>query len=184
VSAPMRRHTPTRWIALGVGAAVVALCVVLALQVSADDPQNEPSPLLGKTAPEFDLPQLQGDGSVSLTSLAGRPVIVNFWNSWCLPCREELPVLKEFQSRHDQDAVLVGILRDDDTGAARAYAKAEGMDWVLLDDPKGAAALAYGTRGQPETYAISADGTVVASQLGPVSTEALETMLAAAKGGV
>lgn len=176
-----------RWIAVVVGVVLIAVVSVFATQVGGDPAsENQPSPLLGKDAPPFRLPPLDGSGDeVSLDALRGKSVIVNFWNSWCIPCREEEPHLKGFYSAHadDPDVVMVGILRDDTVDAARRWADERGLDWTLVDDPGGSAALAYGTRGQPETYAISPDGVVVGSQLGPVrSTDDLEAMLAAARG--
>jgi len=178
------RGLPTRWIALGVGVLIVAVAVAFATQVGDDPTVNEPSPLLGKDAPDVSLPAFDGSGDVSLESLEGRAVIVNFWNSWCIPCREEEPLLKDFYEAHadDPDVVLLGILRDDSLGTARRYAEERDMRWTLVDDPGGEAALAFGTRGQPETFAISTDGVIVGSQLGPVrSVDDLETLLAAAR---
>lgn len=174
----------TRGLALGVGVVIVAVAIAFATQVGDDPTVNEPSRLLGKDAPQVTLPALDGSGDVSIETLRGRAVIVNFWNSWCIPCREEEPDLKEFYAAHadDPDFVMLGILRDDSPDSARRWADERSMDWMLVDDPGGEAALAYGTRGQPETYAISPDGVVVGSQLGPVTVDDLETMLAAARG--
>jgi cytochrome c biogenesis protein CcmG/thiol:disulfide interchange protein DsbE len=177
------RH-PARWAALGVGVLVCVLGVVLATQVGTSPTQDaQSSRLLGKAAPRFTAHTFDG-GTISTQTLAGQPVIVNFWNSWCIPCQQELPVLRQFAERHagDSSFTLLGVLRDDTTAAARHYAAAEGMTWPLAADPGSSLALAFGTRGQPETYAISARGTIVASQFGPVSLGNLETMLAAARG--
>jgi len=177
----------TRWVALAVGVVLVAVVAVFATQIGGDpSSENQPSPLLGQDAPPFTLPLLDGAGpDVSLDALRGRAVIINFWNSWCIPCREEEPDLKEFYADHaeDPDVVMVGILRDDTVSAGRRWAEDREMAWTLVDDPGGRTALAYGTRGQPETYAVSTDGVVVGSQLGPVTRDDLETLLAAARGG-
>jgi cytochrome c biogenesis protein CcmG/thiol:disulfide interchange protein DsbE len=108
---------------------------------------------------------------------------VNFWNSWCTPCQQELPALKTFQQEHaaDPSVAFIGILRDDTLSAARAYASATGMTWTLVDDPGSNLSLAFGTRGQPETFAISPGGLIVGSEIGPVSVKNLDTMLAAAR---
>ena len=174
---------PARWAALLVGVVVAALAVVLATQVSTDPRADAArSRLLGKTAPNFSLDDLAGQ-TVSTQGLAGRAVIVNFWNTWCIPCQQELPALQEFYVRHasESDFALVGIVRDDTTGAVRAYVKAEGIQWTVVLDPKAVAALAFGTRGQPETFAISPAGMVVGSQIGPSTVTHLETLLAAAR---
>jgi cytochrome c biogenesis protein CcmG/thiol:disulfide interchange protein DsbE len=176
------RHT-ARWIALAVALFVVAFGVVLATQVGSD-PQADAtkSQLVGHPAPAFAVRTLAGK-PLSLRELAGQTVVVNFWNSWCIPCQEELPALKDFYSTHAGDAsfAMVGIVRDDTADAVQAYVKAEGIGWTIALDPDAAAALAFGTRGQPETYVISAQGTIAAAQIGPTSVKSLETMLSAAR---
>jgi cytochrome c biogenesis protein CcmG/thiol:disulfide interchange protein DsbE len=180
------RH-PTRWIALAVAAVVVVFGVVLALNVG-NDPQAaaQHSPFLGKQVPSFDLPTITGD-QVSSTSTAGKSVIINFWNTWCTPCRQELPELKKFYAQHanDSDFLMVGIVRDpqDSNKVIRAYVKDEGMEWTIAFDPGNKAALNFATRGQPETIAVSPSGVVAASQYGPMSVKDLETSLAAARAG-
>ena len=178
------RH-PLRWIALGVGVAVAALAAVLALQVGEDQLQTQPrSELLGDAAPAFEVTTLDGE-KISLDSLAGKVVIVNFWNSWCQPCLQEEPALQKFYERHreETDFAFVGIVRDDTENAAREAVGARDIEWPMGIDRGARAALDFGTRGQPETYAITRDGRVAATQYGPATVEDLETMLAAARGG-
>jgi cytochrome c biogenesis protein CcmG, thiol:disulfide interchange protein DsbE len=177
------RH-PARWIALTVAVVVVAFAVVLATQVG-DDPRADAtrSRLVGKTAPAFTVRALDGQ-PVTSQSLAGRAVIVNFWNSWCIPCQEELPTLQKFYAQHADDPTfaMVGIVRSDTMSAVKAYVRAEDISWMVGFDPDAAAALAYGTRGQPETFAITPDGVIAGAQIGPTSRSDLDTMLAAARG--
>jgi cytochrome c biogenesis protein CcmG/thiol:disulfide interchange protein DsbE len=177
------RHT-ARWAALGVGVVVAGLAVVLALQVGDDERQTRPrSELLGKAAPAFTVTAMDGE-EVSLDSVRGRAVIVNFWNSWCTPCEQEEPALKRFYDRHrdDADFAMVGIVRDDTDKAARAAVEERGIEWPMGLDPGGKAALDFGTRGQPESFAITPDGVIVGSQIGPATVGNLEEMLAAARG--
>ena len=179
----MTRH-PLRLVALAVGVAVAALAVVLALQVGDDQLQTQPrSELLGDGAPDFVVTTLDGE-EISLESLAGKAVVVNFWNSWCLPCKQEEPALKEFYERHrdEADFAMVGIIRDDTKKAAGSAVDERGIEWPMGWDPGGRAALDFGTRGQPETYAITPDGLIAGTQYGPASVEGLETLLAAARG--
>ncbi|MGH8986358.1 MAG: TlpA family protein disulfide reductase [Acidimicrobiia bacterium] len=177
------RHT-ARWVALTVGVVVAGLAVVLALQVSDAERQTQPrSELLGDPAPDFTVTTMDGD-EVSLDSLRGRAVIVNFWNSWCTPCKQEEPALKRFHERHrdDADFVMLGIVRDDTPKAARNAVGERGIEWPMGLDRGGKAALDFGTRGQPETYAITPDGIIAGVQFGPASVADLDTMLAAARG--
>jgi len=175
---------PARWIALGVVVVLVAFSVVLATQVG-NDPRKDAktSHLAGKAAPKFTIQTLDGD-TVTSRDLAGKAVIVNFWNSWCIPCRQEHPELTKFYARHndDPDVALVGIVRDDTKAAAERWVKKYGDDWTIATDPDGKAALAFATRGQPETFAISPDGVVVGYQFGPSSVDDLEQLLSAARG--
>lgn len=177
------RH-PARWAALAVGSVVAVLAIVLATQVGTNPQADvQTSRLVGQREPAFTARTFQGQ-AVSSSGLAGKAVIVNFWNSWCTPCQQELPELKAFQKEHaaDTSVEFVGILRDDTVTAARGYAAATGMTWTLVDDPGSNLSLAFGTRGQPETFAISPGGLIVASQIGPTSVKDLDTMLAAARG--
>jgi cytochrome c biogenesis protein CcmG, thiol:disulfide interchange protein DsbE len=173
-----------RWIALAAGVFVAVLAVVLATQVGTDPrADTNRSHLVGKDAPGYDLPTLDGN-QVRSSELVGRVVVVNFWNSWCLPCQEEHGALVEFHRRHADDAsfAMVGIVRDDTESAIRRYVEQEGVPYTVAFDPGGRAALDFGTRGQPETYAISPDGVIVGSKFGASSVGELETMYRAARG--
>lgn len=175
------RH-PARWATLAVGVVVACLAVLLASQVNTNPTADEQTHLVGKQIPSFTARTFNGQ-TVSAASLEGKAVLVNFWNSWCIPCQEELPALKAFEQEHagDPTVELVGVLRDDTTQAARPYAAAEGMTWDLVNDASGNLSLDFGTRGQPETYAISPAGVVVGTEFGPASTHDLDTLLAAAR---
>lgn len=177
---------PARWIALTAGLVVVVLGVVLALNVGSD-PQldTQRNRLLGRSAPAFKLPTLDGK-DVSRNDLAGKAVIVNFWNTWCIPCQTELPSLKAFYDAHasDPDFAMVGIVRDAQTSKAgiAKYVDDNGMHWTIALDPGSEAALNFATRGQPETFAISPQGQIVGFQAAAVDVGNLEKMLAYARG--
>jgi thiol-disulfide isomerase/thioredoxin len=176
---------PARWAALVVALIVVVFGVVLAVNVG-NDPQADAqqSPFLGKAVPTFSLPNLAG-GKVSNVSTAGKSVIINFWNTWCTPCQQELPTLTKFYAAHqaDTDFVMVGIVRDpqESNGTIRAYVNDHGMKWTVALDPGDQAALDFATRGQPETLAVSPKGIVAASKYGPMTSTDLEGFLAAAR---
>lgn len=174
----------TRWIALGVAVIVAAVAVVLATQVGGDPRADATkSQLVGEVVPDFTVTTLDGR-TISTADLAGKAVIVNFWNTWCVPCQEELPALREFAAAHadDPDFELLGIVRDDTKTAVQAYQPAKTIDWTVVTDPGSRAALAFGTRGQPETFAITPDGLVAGAQIGPSTRADLETLLDAARG--
>jgi cytochrome c biogenesis protein CcmG/thiol:disulfide interchange protein DsbE len=173
---------PARAIALGVGVVLVAFAVLLASQVHANPtfPGGDP---LDKPVPTFDLPALSGTGRVRSDDLQGKVVLVNFWNSWCIPCRQEHAALTEFYARHrnDGDFEMIGIVRDDTGGAARSWVNAHHDGWTFVTDPNGRASLQFGTTGQPESYMIAANGVVVGVQRSPVAVANLEEMLSVAK---
>jgi cytochrome c biogenesis protein CcmG/thiol:disulfide interchange protein DsbE len=176
---------PFRWIALAVGVGVAALAVILAVNVSTDPRADlNTSRLLGKPAPAFTFTDMSGK-KVTSADLAGKTVILNFWNSWCVPCRQELPELQQWYAAHrnDPDVVLVGVPRDDTGGAIRTAAREGGMGWAVANDGGAqAATLDYATRGQPETYVISPTGIVVGSLIGPVvDTKVLDQLAAAGR---
>ncbi|MCZ7534959.1 MAG: TlpA family protein disulfide reductase [Acidimicrobiia bacterium] len=173
---------PTRWIAITAGVVALLLGVVFVVLVGADD-ESTGGRLLGKEVPVFDLPTLDGAG-VSSDDLAGRSYLVNFWNSWCVPCRQEHPALVEFYERHrdDRDFEMIGIVRDDTEKAARDYVEDEGVEWIVALDPENRSALAFGTTGQPETFFVGPDGIVTGVHIGPASVARLEEMLAVARG--
>lgn len=176
---------PTRVLALAVGVLVVAIGIVLAVQVSSDpNAARARRATVGTPIPAFTVVGLDGT-PITPSTLAGRAVIVNFWNSWCVPCEQELPALRQFFDRHrdDPDLVFLGIVRDDSERAIREYVAAEEIEWTVAMDPDSDAQLGFGTRGQPETFAITPDGTIVGSQIGPATVKGLEQMLAAARGG-
>jgi cytochrome c biogenesis protein CcmG/thiol:disulfide interchange protein DsbE len=176
---------PTRLAAVGVGACVLVLAVVLALQVD-NDPSFASGRLLGRPAPVFAGPDLAG-GTIDSRDLAGKVVFVNFWNDWCIPCRQEAPALQAFWEAHrdEPDFAMVGIVRDVRSERdLRDYAFEEGVAWPVMFDPGGRAAVDFATTGQPESFMIDARGVVVGFQSGPASLDDLEAMLAAARGEI
>ena len=124
-------------------------------------PSVAPGPAtVGEPAPEFRLRGLDG-GCVDLAALRGHPVIVNFWASWCFPCREEMPLLRKAYADHQTDGLeIVGIPYRDIDSDSRAFAQQYGATWLLAKDPQRAAADAYGIRGIPQSIFIRRDGTI------------------------
>lgn len=161
---------PRRWMVVtGVLAAVAILTLLLAFGLTRD-PGLIRSPLLGRSAPAFDLRTLDGARTVSLTDFHGQIVVVNFWASWCAECRIEHDGLAAAWDRYrDQRVVLIGIAFQDRASASAAFVRDVGGDWPQLADPHDATALAYGVYGVPETFVIGPDGRVVAKQVGAVS---------------
>jgi peroxiredoxin len=125
---------------------------------------------VGGPAPNFVLNTLDGK-NVSLGSLRGRPVIVNFWASWCNPCRHEFPLLKKTLRKYHADRLaVVGVSYLDIDSDARNFAEQQHATWPLALDPRSAAAHAYGVRVMPTTFFISPNGTVADRIFGQLPT--------------
>jgi cytochrome c biogenesis protein CcmG, thiol:disulfide interchange protein DsbE len=138
------------------------------------DPAATRSPVVGRLAPDFRLPTLDGSRSVSLSGLRGQVVVLNFWASWCAECRLEHPNLEAaWQHYQDQGVVFVGIPFNDSVSASKGYARELGGGWPLVQDPGSRTALAYGITGVPETFFIGSDGKVQARLIGPVRYDVL-----------
>ena len=129
-------------------------------------------PLHRGPAPAFTLQSLDGR-TVSLADFKGGPVVVNFWGTWCEPCRLQLPLLAEMKRRFPA-VPIVGILFREDPVVARGEADNSGVTWPTLVDPGEKAAAAYGVDGAPATFFIRADGTIAGDLIGPVSTGILQ----------
>lgn len=155
----------------------VALLVGLGAVLLGRLPSVSPT-TVGSLAPDFALADLDGN-PVRLTDLEGRPVVLNFWASWCGPCVEEFPLLRDAAARHADDGLtIVGVVFRDRSEAARDFIARNGGSWPAAMDPGERVASAYGILGPPETYFIARDGTIAARHFGPVTEASLATQLA------
>jgi cytochrome c biogenesis protein CcmG/thiol:disulfide interchange protein DsbE len=158
-----RRHKWIAAIVVVLSAAVVAVSVISGAGSAASY----------RTAPAFTLPAL-GDpgGQVSLSQYAGRPVIVNFWASWCGPCQQETPMLARWHAQHG-NVVLLGLDENDTAASALAFARAKGIGYPLAFDPHVSVAGAYGVDALPQTFFLNARHQIVDQTLGAVSAAQL-----------
>lgn len=132
---------------------------------------------IGSVAPAFAAADLDGN-PVRLADLRGRPVIVNFWASWCADCVEEFPLLASALAEHEaEELAVVGIVFRDNSEAARRFMARMGAAWPAAMDPGEEIAEAYGIYGPPETFFIDAEGVVVARQFGALSRDDLDRHL-------
>lgn len=131
---------------------------------------------VGDKAPSSAMPRLEGGGDGSLASYRGRWVLVNFWASWCPPCRAEAPALEEFQrGRRGADFTVLGIDSRDLSGDGRAFVRKYGLSYPQLRDANGDASHDYGTTGLPESYLVDPRGVVRLHAVGPVDEEYLRS---------
>jgi cytochrome c biogenesis protein CcmG, thiol:disulfide interchange protein DsbE len=158
--------------------AVAGVGVLAALLVWHLTHQTAP-PKAGARAPEFSLPRLQGSGDISLASFRGKTVVLNFFASWCAPCKREAPALESlWRSNRSQNVVVLGIDSGDTRGSARRFLGAHGVTYPIAFDPDEKLALGpYSLPGLPVTYVINPAGRVVgAPVLGPVSDSGYSSM--------
>jgi cytochrome c biogenesis protein CcmG/thiol:disulfide interchange protein DsbE len=143
------------------------------------NPTDAPSPLVGKPLPSFADTSLEGDQFAS-ADLAGKPAVINFWASYCIPsCVEEHPFLLGLQTDHGADLTLVGVLYNDAPNNALGFLARYGDGgWPNLLDASGRIAVELGVSGPPETFFVDADGVVRARHIGPLDGGSLAAGLA------
>jgi cytochrome c biogenesis protein CcmG/thiol:disulfide interchange protein DsbE len=149
--------------------AVAAVTGLLALLVWRVTHQPTP-PKLGKPAPSFALQRLDGNGKLDLSSLRGKAVVVNFWASWCGPCKSESAALERAWQAHKADGVVVlGIDYHDVVGDARGFVRKHGLTYPILRDGAGLVGTRYDLSGVPETFFVDRRGRLVGYHLeGPI----------------
>ena len=137
----------------------------------------------GRAAPALRLRTLDG-GRVDLAALRGRPVVVNFWATWCEPCVREFPLLARAAAGHRAARLaVVGVLYRDQPDAARAFVRQHGGSWPVGVDADGRTAAAWGVVGLPQTFFVRADGTLASHQLGELTPANLNRQLTGILGG-
>jgi cytochrome c biogenesis protein CcmG/thiol:disulfide interchange protein DsbE len=136
----------------------------------------------GTPAPPLRLRGLDGS-EVDLAALRGRPVVVNFWATWCEPCVREFPLLRQAAATHRQaDLAVVGVLTNDRPAAAREFVRRLDATWPVAVDATATTAAAWGAVGLPHTYFIRPDGTLASHQLGELTKASLDRQLAEVLG--
>jgi cytochrome c biogenesis protein CcmG/thiol:disulfide interchange protein DsbE len=161
-------------------AAAVLPLILLALLAAMLVVRGGGSPTaIGAVAPDFAITDVSGQ-PVRLSELRGRPVIVNFWASWCVPCEDQFPMLREAYERYADDGLaVIGIIYQDRSQAARDFMARHGAEWTAAADPEGRVADAYRVLGPPETFLIARDGTITARALGQFPAAWLDEKVAA-----
>ena len=132
----------------------------------------------GQPAPSWSLPGLRDpSATVTLSQFAGKPVVLNFWASWCPPCRKEMPALAATARRLQGNVAFVGIDTNDQHGAALSFASQTGVKYPLAFDPHASAANNYGVYGLPTTFFISAQGKLLGRQVGGKTAQRLDQLI-------
>jgi thiol-disulfide isomerase/thioredoxin len=123
-------------------------------------------PKIGETAPNFTV--TDKDRTVTLDQLRGKPVLLNFWASWCAPCVQEMPSLVQLQKKMSNKVTVLAVNIDSDESAYKQFVHDHNVDLLTVWDPKKNASELYGTFKYPETYVIDKDGKIVRKFIGAV----------------
>lgn len=162
-AAPPRRRRVWWWAA---GAVVAVGLVVAGLAATGSHTSGD--------AKGFSLPPVDGDGMVTLASFRGKPVVVNFFASWCVPCRKEMPAIQATAAKLGEKVAFVGIDHQDDRGGALQLLNDSGVRYPTGYDPAGQVATSYGLFGMPTTLFVDRDGRLVDKHTGEITQEKLE----------
>lgn len=176
-----RRGPRRRFAVLGI-VFVTVFVVVALLQGFVSSRSSTPSVLVGRTdklAPAFTLASLSGSPrKVSLSAFRGKPLVLNFWASWCVPCRTEMPLLERTYRAEKGRVQFLGIDSNDTPSAGLAFYDHVRVTYTALSDPKGSIATRYGLFGLPTTVFISSSGKIIGRFIGQLHAN---TLLAALK---
>ena len=123
---------------------------------------------VGKAAPNFTLNRIDRPGRLQLASLRGKVVVLNFWASWCYPCKQEAPTLAAAAKRYAGRVVVLGVDVNDFAGDARKFAHRYGLDYPIVHDNHNVTSPTYGLTGLPETFFIDRTGKVIVHVAGQV----------------
>ena len=164
-------------------AAFLALATLFFVRLGAGDPSQLPSALIGREAPKTDLPPLAGierDGKavpgLSNATFSGAVTLVNVWASWCIPCRDEVPLLEQLSK--DKRIQLVGINYKDAPDNARRFLNRFGNPFAASgSDESGRNSIDWGVYGVPENFLIGRDGRIAYKLVGPITAENLAKVL-------
>lgn len=152
---------------------VIAPLVYVLASSFGRDPHAVPFLLTNKPAPALVLKRLDNGENLSLQQLQGKPVVLNFWSTWCVPCKQEHPVLEWGNQRMGSQVQFVGVVYEDTEDAARGYLGHTPSAYPQTLDPRGKAAVDFGLAGVPETYFIDSAGMIRHKHIGPIDQDTL-----------
>jgi cytochrome c biogenesis protein CcmG/thiol:disulfide interchange protein DsbE len=169
-----------------IASAVIALCVagsLAGIAVASGGPSSGSARPADPAAPAFSVPALGHSGQrVSLGDYSGKPVIVNFFASWCVPCKQETPLLARFYHTEQAKVAVVGLDENDVLGNAMSFTHSDGVSYPVGWDPQLTAADAYGVSALPQTFFLNAEHRIVDRIFGAVTLASLHKGIALATG--
>ena len=161
----------------------MALVALLAYGLVQTEPDRSADEALAagerEPAPALELPKLDGGGNASLADYRGRVVVLNFWASWCKPCREESPLLEEWHQRmKDRGGTVLGVDMLDITSDAQSFIEEYGLTYPMLKDSESVGIETFGVNQYPETFVIDRQGRIAAVQRGVVDEDWMQANVA------
>jgi cytochrome c biogenesis protein CcmG/thiol:disulfide interchange protein DsbE len=164
--------TRRRMIGIGLALLIVGGVVAAEIATSGSGQTSRPAPALPK--------QVLAGPRVDLASLRGKPALINFWASWCGPCKQEAPELQRLAEKIGPRASLVGVDWNDSAKNARAFITESHWSYPVLRDPGGEVGNAYGLNGLPTTFVLDSSGNIVQTLQGPQTVSSLNQALSSA----
>ena len=172
-----------RWRRLARTACLAVLCVVVASACGGS--AERPNDRVAVAESEFldvELRRLDDDTSFRLRDLDGRPAVVNFFASWCVPCVTEMPAVEAVKQELGDEVAFVGVNVQDTVEDATDLVEQTGVTWIILRDPDGELVRAVGGVGMPTTLLLDADGVIVEHRTGALEADELRDLLASSLG--
>lgn len=160
-----------------IGAIIAAALIAILFAGLGKNPNEIRSPLVGKPAPAFALREVGTGRTVDLAAFKGKPVVINFWATWCGPCWEEHPVLVATARRMDPQVQFLGVVFQDTEEKILSFLRQRGSAYPTVVDQNGKTGIAYGVGGVPETFFLDANGVIVAKYNGPMNADVLNEHL-------
>jgi len=174
-----RVRLPGRWLVPAVLMLVVAALLVMAACAPAAAPAGG-MPAVDSPAPDFTLTDLDGS-TVSLKDFRGQVVFLNFWATWCGPCRAEMPDIETLHRKYrDRGVIVLGVDLRETRETVRAFVEEGGYTWTFLLDTTGGVGTRYGVRGIPSSFFVDRQGVIRAVAVGTMTGAAMEASLARA----
>ena len=177
---------------LALGTLALALVMLVVIQGCANNTPDrgagtgaqavelEPAPTVGRMAPDFILKDLDGN-SVRLSDLRGKVVFINFWATWCPPCRAEMPEIEAVHQEYkDKGVVVLGVDISEPASTVRQYIQKGGFSWTIVLDSTGEVARNYQIAAIPTSFFIDGEGIIRAVNIGAMTKRAMESKLAEA----
>lgn len=165
-----------------IGAAVVVPIIVVLFMNLGRDPRKVDSPLVGRPMIDFTLREVGTTQTIDVAKYRGKPVVINFWATWCVPCYTEHKILARVAQMTGSQVQFIGVVFDDEEAKILRFLQENGHAYPALEDEGGKVAIAYGVYGVPETFFIDKTGKIVAKHEGPLDEGSLTNYIAMAMG--